>query len=187
MGERLMCSEASDTQAPGLLTEAQAAEVLQQLAADYGMAAVRAKWEGLTPLQVKANLAKRLGKFSWGAIRRALDVAPNRFPDFPPNTGQLVALCDSFEPAPIHKALPAPDIHPAVIAARQEEAEAMAKKALAPRVDHKAWAKLHRTAWMKGASLTMVQHQLASSALGERWHEDNGRRECSEILDEVAA
>ena len=30
-----------------------------------------------------------------------------------------------------------------------------------------------------------IQIELASSALGERWHSDNGQRECSEILDEA--
>ena len=185
MGERLTCE--AGLQGPALLTEEQAAEVLQQLASDYGMAAVRAKWEGLTPLQVKANLAKRLGKHSWGAIRRALDAAPNRFPDFPPNTGQLVALCESFEPVKPHKALPAPDIPPAVIAARQAEAEAMARKVLEPQRDHKAWAKLHRADWLAGRSLMPIQIEMASSALGERWHTDNGKRECSEILDAEAA
>lgn len=181
MGERLMCDGA--VQGPALLTEEQAAEVLQQLASDYGMAAVRAKWEGLTPLQVKANLAKRLGKFSWGAIRRALDAAPNRFPDFPPNTGQLIALCESFEPVKPHKALPAPDIPPAVIAARQAEADQMARKVLEPRHDHKAWAKLHRADFLAGRSLMPIQIELASSALGERWHSDNGQRECSPLPD----
>lgn len=181
MGERLMCDGA--VQGPALLTEEQAAEVLQQLASDYGMAAVRAKWEGLTPLQVKANLAKRLGKFSWGAIRRALDAAPNRFPDFPPNTGQLSALCELFEPVKPHVALPAPNIPPAVIAARQAEAEAMARKVLEPQRDHKAWAKRLRKHWLDGYSLTMAQVSLASSALGERWHTDNGQRECAELPD----
>lgn len=136
MGERLMCDAG-----PALLTEEQATEVLQQLACDYGMASVRAKWEGLTPLQVKANLAKRLGRFSLRSIRRALEVAPSRYPDFPPTSGQLSALCESFEPAPTHKALPAPNLTPEQIAERQAEAEAMSRKVAAPRYDHRAWVR----------------------------------------------
>lgn len=181
MGERLTCE--AGLQGPALLTEEQAAEVLQQLASDYGMAAVRAKWEGLTPLQVKANLAKRLGKHSWGAIRRALDAAPNRFPDFPPNTGQLVALCESFEPVKPHNALPAPDIPPAVIAARQAEAEAMARKVIEPQRDHKAWARKLRAEWLAGRNLGMQQQIMGSEAMRERWHTDNGKRECSPLPD----
>ena len=41
--------------------------------------------------------------------------------------------------------------------------------------------------FLAGRSLMPVQIELASSALGERWHSDNGQRECSEILDEATA
>ena len=186
MGERLTC-DAGQAAGPALLTEEQAAFALQQLAGDYGMAAVRAKWEGLTPLQVKANLAKRLGMFSWASILRALDVAPRRYPDFPPNTGQLAALCESFEPVPMHKALPAPNLTPEQIAERQAAAEAMARKVAAPRYDFKAWARKLRAEWLSGRNLGMQQQVMGAEALGERWHMDNGRRECSPIYDAEAA
>ena len=51
----------------------------------------------------------------------------------------------------------------------------------------KEWARHLRADFLAGRRLMPIQIELASSALGERWHEDNGRRECSEILDEVAA
>ena len=51
----------------------------------------------------------------------------------------------------------------------------------------KDWARRLRAEWLDGRSLMPIQIELASSALGERWHSDNGQRECSEILDEAAA
>ena len=51
----------------------------------------------------------------------------------------------------------------------------------------KDWAKRLRAEWLAGYSLMPIQIELASSALGERWHTDNGRRECVEILDEATA
>lgn len=51
----------------------------------------------------------------------------------------------------------------------------------------KDWAKRLRAEWLAGYSLMPIQIELASSALGERWHADNGRRECAEILDEATA
>ena len=51
----------------------------------------------------------------------------------------------------------------------------------------KDWAKRLRAEWLAGYSLMPIQIELASSALGERWHTDSGRRECSEILDEAMA
>ena len=63
----------------------------------------------------------------------------------------------------------------------------MAAQVAAPRVDHKAWAKRLRAEWLAGRSLMPIQIELASSASGERWHTDSGRRECVEILDEATA
>lgn len=51
----------------------------------------------------------------------------------------------------------------------------------------KDWAKRLRAEWLAGRSLMPIQIELASSALGERWHSDNGQRECSEILGEATA
>ena len=44
-----------------------------------------------------------------------------------------------------------------------------------------------RADFLAGRSLMPIQIELASSALGERWHTDSGRRECVEILDEATA
>lgn len=51
----------------------------------------------------------------------------------------------------------------------------------------KDWAKRLRADFLAGRSLMPIQIELASSALGERWHTDSGHRECSEILDEATA
>jgi hypothetical protein len=40
---------------------------------------------------------------------------------------------------------------------------------------------------MAGENLLMVQVEMASDALKERWHAENGRRECSPIYDAEAA
>lgn len=182
MGERLM----HDGTGVLLLTEEQATEVFQQLVGDYGMGAVRAKWESLTPNQVKANIAKRLGKFTWGAIRRALDMAPNRFPEFPPNTGQLVALCESCEPVKPMKALPAPVMTAEEIQARQAEAQAIAAK-IAANVPSKVWAQRLRKRYLAGERLLMVQVSMASDALGETWADEDGKRECRERRESATA
>lgn len=174
-----------DGAGPCLLTEEQATEVFQQLVGDYGIGAVRAKWETLNPNQVKANIAKRLGRFSWGAIRRALDMAPNRFPDFPPNTGQLVALCEACEPVKPMKALPAPAMTAEEIQARQAEAQAIAAK-IAANVPSKVWAQRLRKRYLAGERLLMAQVLIASDALGETWTDEDGQRECRERV-EVAA
>ena len=129
--------------------------------------------------------AEKLGGFrdKPEAIRRALDALP----EHPPTLPRFVELCRACCPGPEHKALPAPGLTPEQIAERQAGAEAMAAQVAAPRVDHKAWAKRLRAEWLAGRSLMPIQIELASSALGERWHADNGRRECAEILDEATA
>ena len=70
---------------------------------------------------------------------------------------------------------------------RAERVEQLAGGAFAARAPGKAWAKIHRADFLAGRSLMPIQIELASSALGERWHTDNGRRECAEILDEATA
>ena len=116
------------------------------------------------------------------AIRRVLDTLPPH----PPTLPEFVALCRTSCPKQEVKALPAPDVPPAVIAARQAEAQAMARQVLAPKVDHMAWAKLHRADWLAGRSVGMIAVEMASDALGERWTDEDGKRVCRERL-EVAA
>ena len=108
------------------------------------------------------------------AIRRVLDTLPPH----PPTLPEFVALIRQSCPKPEHKALPAPDVPPAVIAARQAEAQAMARQVLAPKVDNLAWAKLHRADWIAGRSLLMIQVEMASDALREVWTDEDGKRVC---------
>lgn len=186
MGERLTC-DVSQAAGQALLTEEQAAFVVGRILSNYGLGLVRAKWEGITPLQLKAEIARQLGGISWPTIVAGLDAMPNRHPDYPPNVGQLRALCRGCEPTKFYAALPPPDVPPAVIAARQAEAEAMAAKVAAPRADHRAWAKKLRAEFLAGRNLGMQQQVMASAALVEHWTTDNGRRECSPIYDAEAA
>lgn len=51
----------------------------------------------------------------------------------------------------------------------------------------KDWAHKLRVRWLAGENLLLVQTTMASDALKERWHADNGRRECSPIYDAEAA
>lgn len=129
--------------------------------------------------------AEKLGGFrdKPGAIRRVLDALP----EHPPTLPRFLDLCRACCPGPEHKALPAPNLTAGQIAERQAEAEAMARKVAAPRYDHKAWARKLRAEWLSGRNLGMQQQVMGSEALGERWHMDNGKRECSEILDEATA
>jgi len=116
------------------------------------------------------------------AIRRVLDTLPKH----PPTLPEFVELCRTSCPKQEMKALPAPDVPPAVIAARKAEAEDMARQVLAPKVDHKAWAQKLRARYLSGERLMMAQVSLASDALGEVWAEEGGKRACRERLEAAA-
>ena len=122
MGERLT-RDVSQASGPALLSEEQAAFCAGRILSNYGLGLVRAKWEGITPLALKAELARQLGGVSWPAIVAGLDAMPGRHPDYPPNVGQLQALCKGCEPTKFYAALPAPNLTPAQIAERQAAAE----------------------------------------------------------------
>ena len=115
------------------------------------------------------------------AIRRVLDTLPPH----PPTLPEFVALIRQSCPKPEHKALPAPDVPPAVIAARQAEAEAIAAK-VAANVPSKAWAHKLRSRYLSGERLMMAQVSLASDALGEVWTEEGRKRVCRERLEAAA-
>ena len=115
------------------------------------------------------------------AIRRVLDTLPKH----PPTLPEFVALCRQSCPKQEVKALPAPDVPPSVIAARQAEAEAIAAR-VAGNVPSKAWAHKLRARYLAGERLMMAQVSLASDALGETWTDEDGKRACRERL-EVAA
>lgn len=116
------------------------------------------------------------------AIRRVLDTLPKH----PPTLPEFVELCRTSCPKQEVKALPAPEVPPAVIAARKAEAEDMARQVLAPKVDHKAWAQKLRARYLAGERLMMVQVSLASDALGEVWTDEDGQRVCRERLEAAA-
>jgi hypothetical protein len=115
------------------------------------------------------------------AIRRVLDTLPPH----PPTLPEFVALCRQSCPKQEVKALPAPDVPPAVIAARQAEAQAIAAK-VAANVPSKAWAHKLRARYLSGERLMMAQVSLASDALGETWTNEDGQRACRERLDAAA-
>lgn len=115
------------------------------------------------------------------AIRRVLDTLPKH----PPTLPEFVELCRTSCPKQEMKALPAPEVPPSVIAARQAEAEAIAAR-VAGNVPSKDWAKLHRADWLAGRSLRRIQVEMASDALREVWTEEDGKRECRRKLEEAA-
>jgi len=127
--------------------------------------------------------AERLGGFrdKPEAIRRVLDALP----EHPPTLPKFLELCRACCPGPEHKALPAPDVPPAVIAARQAEAEAIAAK-VAANVPSKAWAHKLRSRYLAGERLMMAQVSLASDALGEAWTDEDGQRACRPKLESAA-
>ena len=115
------------------------------------------------------------------AIRRVLDTLPKH----PPTLPEFVELCRTSCPKQEMKALPAPEVPPSVIAARQAEVQAIAAR-VAGNVPGKAWAHKLRTRYLAGERLMMAQVSLASDALGETWTDEDGKRACRERL-EVAA
>jgi len=117
------------------------------------------------------------------AIRRVLDTLPKH----PPTLPEFVELCRTSCPKQEVKALPAPDVPPSVIAARQAEAEAMARQVLAPKVDHKAWAHKLRARYLAGERLMMAQVSLASDAMDETWTDEGGKRVCRPKREAAAA
>ena len=182
-----MTCDAGQAAGPALLTEEQAAEILKKLIFDYGMPAVRSRWETLTPSEIKSAISRLFGPYSAPAIAAGIEKAEKASPQFVPTAKAFEDAVRACEPVPMHKALPAPSLTPEQIAERQAEAEAMARKVAAPRHDYKAWAKKLRAEWLAGGNLGMQQQVMGSEALGERWHMDNGRRECSPIAQAEAA
>ena len=112
------------------------------------------------------------------AIRRVLDTLPKH----PPTLPEFVELCRTSCPKQEMKALPAPDVPPSVIEARQAEAQAIAAK-VAANVPSKAWAHKLRSRYLSGERLMMAQVALASDALGETWTDEDGKRECRRKLE----
>ena len=115
------------------------------------------------------------------AIRRVLDTLPPH----PPTLPEFVALCRQSCPKQEVKALPAPEVPPSVIAARQAEVQAIAVRAVG-NVPSKAWAHKLRARYLAGERLMMAQVALASDALGETWTDEDGQRACRPKLESAA-
>ena len=115
------------------------------------------------------------------AIRRALDTLPKH----PPTLPEFVELCRTSCPKQEVKALPAPDVPPSVIEARQAEAQAIAAR-VSGNVPSKAWAHKLRARYLAGERLMMAQVALASDALGETWTDEDGQRACRPKLESAA-
>lgn len=167
------------------LTEEQAAHVSQRIVANYGLAMVRSKWQSLTPKELKIEIARQLGPFSWNVILQALDLMPGRFEDYPPNIGQLVGLCKSCEPVKTVKALPNPEIDPETKARRMEAAGATLKSVDSVGSDGRTWAEKLRAKFLRGETLLLAQHIAASAAMKETWKTVNGTRVCTPLYDEA--
>ena len=115
------------------------------------------------------------------AIRRVLDTLPKH----PPTLPEFVELCRTSCPKQGVKALPAPNVPPSVIEARQAEAQAIAAK-VAANVPSKAWAHKLRARYLTGERLMMAQVSLAPDALREAWTDEDGQRVCRKRLEAAA-
>ena len=155
--------------------------LLARMLATYGQK-FRSQWADVPPETLRETWAAALGRFDGERIKWALEQMIATCP-WPPTLPEFVALCRQApreEPAK----LPAPSPSEQQ---RAERVEQLATEVFVAREPGKHWARRLRAEWLAGRSLMPIQIELASSALGERWHSDNGQRECSEILDEATA
>ena len=118
----------------------QADEIYKQLIADYGLGAIKSKWETLSPRELKFNLYRRLGKFPIEVVAWGLDKAVKKSPTFPPSVPDIEKECEAFpKPQQYYQALPAPTITPEEAERRSREMEAAAQK-VAAKKPGKEWA-----------------------------------------------
>ena len=157
--------------------------LLARMLAIYGQK-FRSQWADVPAESMRETWAVALGRFDGERIKWALDQMIATCP-WPPTLPEFAALCRQAPRAEPAK-LPAPDVPPAAIAARQAEAEDMARQVLAPKVDHKAWAQKLRARYLAGERLMMAQVSLASDALGETWTDEDGQRVCRKRLEAAA-
>lgn len=167
------------------LTEEQAAHVSQRIVANYGLAMVRSKWQSLTPKELKIEIARQLGPFTWSVILQALDLMPSRFEDYPPNIGQLVGLCKSCEPVKTTKALPSPEIDAETKARRMEAAGATLKSIDSVGSDNRTWAEKLRARYLRGETLPLASVIAGSATMKETWKTVNGTRVCTPLYDKA--
>ena len=156
--------------------------LLARMLAIYGQK-FRSQWADVPAESMRETWAVALGRFDGERIKWALDQMIATCP-WPPTLPEFAALCRQA-PRDEPVKLPAPDVPPSVIEARQAEAQAIAAR-VAGNVPSKAWAHKLRARYLAGERLMMAQVSLASDALGEAWTDEDGQRACRERL-EVAA
>ncbi len=165
------------------LPDAWVESLLARMLAIYGQK-FRSQWADGPAEAMRETWAVALGRFDGERIKWALEQMIATCP-WPPTLPEFAALCRQAprdEPAK----LPAPNVPPSVIEARQAEAQAIAAK-VAANVPGKAWAHKLRARYLAGERLMMAQVSLASDALGEAWTDEDGRRECSPAYGAEAA
>lgn len=156
--------------------------LLARMLAIYGQK-FRSQWADVPAESMRETWAVALGRFDGERIKWALDQMIATCP-WPPTLPEFAALCRQAprdEPAK----LPAPEVPPSVIEARQAEAQAIAAR-VAGNVPGKAWAHKLRARYLAGERLMMAQVSLASDALGETWTEEDGKRACRPKLESAA-
>lgn len=156
--------------------------LLARMLAIYGQK-FRSQWADVPAESMRETWAVALGRFDGERIKWALDQMIATCP-WPPTLPEFAALCRQAprdEPAK----LPAPEVPPSVIEARQAEAQAIAAR-VAGNVPSKGWAHKLRARYLAGERLMMAQVSLASDALGETWTDEDGQRACRERLDAAA-
>lgn len=156
--------------------------LLARMLAIYGQK-FRSQWADVPAESMRETWAVALGRFDGERIKWALDQMIATCP-WPPTLPEFAALCRQAprdEPAK----LPAPEVPPSVIEARQAEAQAIAAR-VAGNVPSKGWAHKLRARYLAGERLMMAQVSLASDALGETWTDEDGKRECRRKLEEAA-
>ncbi len=164
------------------LPDAWVESLLARMLAIYGQK-FRSQWADVPAESMRETWAVALGRFDGERIKWALEQMIATCP-WPPTLPEFAALCRQAprdEPAK----LPAPNVPPSVIEARQAEAQAIAAK-VAANVPSKAWAHKLRARYLTGERLMMAQVSLASDALGEVWTDEDGQRVCRKRLEAAA-
>lgn len=111
-----------------------AEHVFKQLIADYGKGAIKSKWETLSPNELKANIARRLGGYDIETIVWGLDMAVKQSPSFPPSIPDIVKQCDQKpKPQEYYQRLPTPNITHEEAERRIKQMEQAAEKIAAKR------------------------------------------------------
>ena len=151
--------------------------LLARMLATYGQK-FRSQWADVPPETLRETWAVALGRFDGARIKWALEQMVATC-SWPPTLPEFVALCrQAPREEPVKLPAPTPSEQQ-----RAERVEQLATEVFVAREPGKHWARRLRAEWLDGRSLMPIQIELASSALGERWHSDNGQRECSPLAE----